>query len=166
MDEGRLEAAVEKIEQLDEFIAQTMEHDDLEEFRGKWGDKIAQVEPYKKGLYGDDWDEGENLYALAKEQREAGIADAEIDSAMEQYFLDTAEKFHRLAEIASTPAEAAAAEEVAETALQAAEEVAADSSDGEGRPGEDNPEEPEKEDFSWMDEEDPHEAMIASHFGD
>jgi hypothetical protein len=168
MDEARLEAAVEKIEQLDEFIAQAVEQDDLEDFRGKWGEKIAQVEPYKKELYGDEWDEGKSLFDMTKEQREAGIGDEEIDSTLEQYFLDTIEKFQHLAEIASTPAEAAAAEEVVEAAEEGLNQIE------NGEAGEINPpnseeesaEEPEEDDFSWMDEEDPHEAMIASHFGD
>ncbi|MDR1249011.1 MAG: hypothetical protein LBK63_06885 [Treponema sp.] len=161
IDEARIEAAVEKIEQLDEFIAQAMDQDDLEAFRGKWGDKISQVEPFKKGLYGDEWDEGKTLYDMTKDQRASGIDDAQIDSGLEQYFLETAEKFQQLAQMASTPAEAAAAEEVAETAMEAAEEVAA----SEGDPGEEITEEPVEEDLAWIDEEDPHEAMIASHFG-
>jgi hypothetical protein len=168
MDEARLEAAVEKIEQLDEFIAQAVEQDELDDFRGKWGEKIAEVEPYKKGLYGDEWDEGKNLFGLVKEQRDAGIDEAQIDATLEQYFLDTIEKFQHLAEIASTPAEATAAEEV----VQAAEEGLAQIENGEAgeinppNPEEESEEEPEEEDLSWMEEEDPHEAMIASHFGD
>jgi hypothetical protein len=166
MDEARVEAAIEKIEQLDEFIAQSMERDDMDAFRGKWGEKISGVEPYKKGLYGEDWDEGASLYSLAKEQRESGIPEDQIDSAIEQYLLETAEKFRKLADMAATPAEAAAAEEVAETAQQAAEEVAAEDSGEPPAPEvEAGPGTEEEDDFSWMDEEDPHEAMIASHFG-
>jgi hypothetical protein len=169
IDEARIEAAVEKIEQLDEFIAQSLDQDDREAFRGKWGDKISQIEPYKKGLYGDDWDEADNLFSVAKEQREGGMSDEEIDSALESYFLETAEKFSHLAEMASTPAEAAAAEEVAAAAMEGAETAAAaeggaaapEQAPGEPSEGEDPP-----EDFSWMDEEDPNEAMIAGHFGD
>jgi hypothetical protein len=161
LDEARIKAAIEKIEALDKFCGWILDMDDLDDFKGKWGKKIIAIEPYNKGLYGDDWDEAKNLFNLSKSKREEGATEEEINGALEDYLRDTAEKFKRLAEIASTPAEAAAAEEVAETAEQAAEEVSEEASpEGEtGKPGDD----PEEEDLSWMDEEDPHEAMIAGH---
>jgi hypothetical protein len=70
-----LEATVKEIKEKQDVLISALEkitdEDLYNDFRGKWGDRINEIEPFQKTLYGDDYDEGRSLYELHKQHRDS-----------------------------------------------------------------------------------------------
>jgi hypothetical protein len=127
MDETRLDALEQKVDTLLEAIETVDESERRNDFHTKWSEKISEIEPDQKTMYGDDYSEEDGLWDYHnKHKDDEGYNEDEVIGG---YIDKVKEKFAKLKGEAATPeaeAEVAQLETEAEAAAEEGNEEAAE----------------------------------------
>ncbi|GHU24592.1 hypothetical protein FACS1894172_09340 [Spirochaetia bacterium] len=149
------ESALAKIAELESLIEQMNDEKGYNQFSSDWGEHIDKVNPLKKKVFGDEWDEGKSLYERIKQSRKGGVSEDSIKTVLTTYFTEQEQLYESLAAVLNQKGDTEAAQTMTEMATEmgeAAEEVQAQNDD------EDLP-----EDYEELAEEKPNFKVLSEH---